>query len=279
MDKKSLRKTRGDSSTQKALLRGAFLCLVGCASLAAAAQMVTPTGDQKNSKPSDGEVLNYLVTYQWGPIYLEVGDVEFSTHLISTSTDTLWQFNGWGTSRPHWNWFYPVDSRYQSSTTAQFLPREFSRKGIEGRHHYDRIYRWENEGIALESQDSELSSQWLVLPDDSSSWRDVMTAIHWTRHIDWNALSEGAEVPLKLILDGEFHDSRLTFEGLQWWTDPRQDSTHLCWVFRPVLIDGTVFKAHDEMRVFVTADERRLPLFVETELVVGKARIYLTQEP
>ena len=31
------------------------------------------------------------------------------------------------------------------------------------------------------------------------------------------------------------------------------------------------------MRVIVTADERRLPVFVETELVVGRARIYLSQ--
>ena len=30
------------------------------------------------------------------------------------------------------------------------------------------------------------------------------------------------------------------------------------------------------MRVLVTADDRRLPIFVETELVVGHARIYLT---
>jgi hypothetical protein len=30
------------------------------------------------------------------------------------------------------------------------------------------------------------------------------------------------------------------------------------------------------MRVIVTADERRLPIFVETELVVGRARIYLS---
>jgi hypothetical protein len=31
------------------------------------------------------------------------------------------------------------------------------------------------------------------------------------------------------------------------------------------------------MRVIVTADARRLPVFVETELVVGRARIYLSQ--
>jgi hypothetical protein len=29
------------------------------------------------------------------------------------------------------------------------------------------------------------------------------------------------------------------------------------------------------MKVFVTADEKRLPIFIETELVVGAARIYL----
>ena len=230
------------------------------------------------SRPIDGEILHYLVTYQWGPIYLEVGDVEFSTHLLSAS-DTIWQFDGWGTSRPHWNWFYPVDSRYKSLSSAQFLPMQFSRIGHEGRHEYNRIYHWEKAGIRLESEDAEIDSQRLLTADGSISWRDVMTAIHWTRHIDWNKKKEGEIISLNLILDGEFHQSHMTFEGLQWWTDPRQDSTYSCWVFRPKLIDGTVFKANDEMRVFVTADERRLPLYVETELVVGKAKIYLNPPP
>lgn len=31
------------------------------------------------------------------------------------------------------------------------------------------------------------------------------------------------------------------------------------------------------MRVLVSADERRIPLYIETELVIGSAKIYLTR--
>ena len=81
---------------------------------------------------------------------------------------------------------------------------------------------------------------------------------------------------MNLILDGELHSTRLDFKGTIRHEDPRTKTETTCWEFSPTLIDGTVFKAGDQMRVRVTEDDRRLPIFVETELVVGHARIYLT---
>ena len=78
-----------------------------------------------------------------------------------------------------------------------------------------------------------------------------------------------------LLLDGEVHETFLAFEGNTEHTDPTTGASVPCWAFSPTLIDGTVLRPGDEMRVVVTADERRLPLYVETELVVGKAKIYL----
>jgi hypothetical protein len=50
-----------------------------------------------------------------------------------------------------------------------------------------------------------------------------------------------------------------------------------CWEFHPTLIDGTVFKPGDEMKVLMTADDRRLPVYIETELIVGAAKIHLSE--
>ena len=228
------------------------------------------------TQPTDGERLDYTVTYEWGPFYLEVGDVSFTTASMAYSGNQLWSFEGWGASRKHWNWFYPVNSIYASVADASLGPINFQRRGREGSHAYDRWYFLKNpEEVRWISADPELKSGTLTAQSETPL-HDVMTAVHHCRHLPWEDYHPGDTVALNLILDGELHSTRLDFKGTIRHEDPRTKTETTCWEFSPTLIDGTVFKAGDQMRVVVTADEKRLPIFVETELVVGHARIYLT---
>ena len=228
------------------------------------------------TKPTDGERLDYTVTYEWGPFYLEVGDVSFTTASMAYSGNQLWSFEGWGASRKHWNWFYPVNSIYASVADASLTPINFQRRGREGSHTYDRWYFLKSpQEVRWISADPELKSG--VLANElEAPLHDVMTAVHHCRHLPWEDYHPGDTVALNLILDGEVHSTRLDFKGTIRHEDPRTKTETTCWEFSPTLIDGTVFKAGDQMRVVVTADDQRLPIFVETELVVGHARIYLT---
>lgn len=229
------------------------------------------------TQPTDGERLDYTVTYEWGPFFLEVGDVSFTTASMAYSGNQLWSFEGWGASRNHWNWFYPVNSIYASVADAQLSPINFQRRGREGSHRYDRWYFLKNpQEVTWISSDPELESG-AVTNDLDATVYDVMTAVHHCRHLPWEDYESGDTVALHLILDGEVHSTRLDFKGTVEHKNPTTQTLVECWEFSPTLIDGTVFKAGDQMRVIVTADARRLPVLVETELVVGRAKIYLSQ--
>lgn len=228
------------------------------------------------TQPIDGERLDYTVTYQWGPLYLEVGDVSFTTSSLAYSGNQLWSFEGWGASRKHWNWFYPVNSIYASVADTTLTPINFQRRGKEGSHTYDRWYFFKNRReIKWISADRELESG-SIANDLGTTVHDVMTAVHHCRHLPWEDYQPGDTVGLNLVLDGAVHSTRIDFKGRIRHEDPTTKKETECWEFSPTLIDGTVFKAGDQMRVLVTANERRLPVLVETELVVGSARIYLT---
>jgi hypothetical protein len=45
-----------------------------------------------------------------------------------------------------------------------------------------------------------------------------------------------------------------------------------CIKFKPALIPGTIFKAGDEMIVWVSDDKNRIPLLVETPILVGSIK-------
>ena len=165
------------------------------------------------TKPTDGERLDYTVTYEWGPFYLEVGDVSFTTASMAYSGNQLWSFEGWGASRKHWNWFYPVNSIYASVADAQLSPINFQRRGQEGSHTYDRWYFLKNpQEVRWISADPELKSGALA-NELEAPLHDVMTAVHHCRHLPWEDYHPGDTVALNLILDGEVHSTRLDFRG------------------------------------------------------------------
>jgi hypothetical protein len=42
-----------------------------------------------------------------------------------------------------------------------------------------------------------------------------------------------------------------------------------CIKFKPLLIAGTIFSGGEEMTVWVTDDERKIPVYIKTPIVVG----------
>jgi hypothetical protein len=51
-----------------------------------------------------------------------------------------------------------------------------------------------------------------------------------------------------------------------------KSGTYNCIVFKPLLIKGTVFKGGEEMTVYVTDDENKIPVLVKSPILIGDIR-------
>ena len=236
-------------------------------------------GASKGTLPfADGEQLSYNLVYQWGLLWVPAGRVTFSVKdtLINESVGGF-HFQGDGASLETWDWFYKVRSRYASVCDSACNPLKFERSGQEGSYIYDRTYDiYPGDSARFYRNDpSKESMNWPIALGDTCAY-DVISAIYRVRSIDFANLNVGDSLPLRLILDGAVHDIHITYAGIKAWKDPRTGKKYRCHLIRPDLIEGTIFKAGDSMKVFVSDDRRKIPLYIETDLVVGKARIFLT---
>jgi hypothetical protein len=50
-----------------------------------------------------------------------------------------------------------------------------------------------------------------------------------------------------------------------------------CILFSAVLDRGTMFKAGEELLVWVSNDKARIPIMIEAKITVGSIKIYLTE--
>lgn len=225
---------------------------------------------------SKGETLRYELNYNWGFIWVKAGWVEFNVN------DTLYKgkkhlrFRGHGSSFKNWDWFYKVRSAYTSITDFGLQPVYFSRKGVEGSHYYNEDYYRDRQTVSIKKRDEKgrLSTSELSVSECAF---DVISAVYYCRTIDYQKLLPGTVIPLDLYLDGANHNTHLRYKGLELWEHPESKKTTRCIVFKPSLLEGTVFKKGENMTVYVTDDKQMVPIYIETELKVGKAKIYLTE--
>ena len=51
-----------------------------------------------------------------------------------------------------------------------------------------------------------------------------------------------------------------------------------CWSFTPVVQEGRIWKDDSDLTVYVSADERRIPVLVTSDLLIGSIRLELTAD-
>ena len=100
---------------------------------------------------------------------------------------------------------------------------------------------------------------------------DVLSMIYVARNLDYSGLKKGEKIPIKIFLDNETHDSYIEFLGIK-NLKIKDVGEFRCIVFSPLLIEGTIFNSGNGMTVYVTDDQNRIPLLIETPILVGSIR-------
>lgn len=224
-----------------------------------------------------GEVIEYELNYNWGLLWLSAGDATFEVLKPKKDPSSYYHLRGIGKSRESWDWFYKVYSIYESYTDEKLIPYRSSRMGDEGSHYYNDTYTVEGDSVYFTSYDQAENVKRKNKTKLLDCALDVTTAVYYCRTLDFDKLEPNEIIDLNMYLDGSMEDTYVRYLGVENWTDPRSKETIECLVLKPNLIDGSVFKSGENMTVYVRNDEHKVPVYIETKLVVGKAKIYLTK--
>lgn len=267
----------GNPKILKPLSRGFFLLLFSLICIASFCFLYQPVyGQEKLNIPNFevGEKLEYELVYQWGLIWSRAGTVRFTVADTVVDGQRFYKFDGHGSSYSHWNWFYEVDSRYTSFADMELNTQQFTRIGKEGSHLYNRLYDVKQDGIHYTNYSAKRDTVYKLMKTALGT-RDVITAMYYCRTLDFSNMAVNDTIPLNFFLDGEFFPSYLRYMGEAVWEHPKTGQQFDCYVFKPKLIEGTVFKSGENMTVYATRDELKIPIYIETDLVVGKAKVFL----
>ena len=175
---------------------------------------------------------------------------------------------GTGKTAPFCDWFFKVRDLYETHIDQQsVLPIEFIRNVNEGGYLINQHYLFNH----LQNKVSSGDSTYYI----SDFTQDMLSAFFYARTFSKDVLMSSPkntfEIPI--FVDEESYNIKVSYLGNQLietnWG--RVD----CMVFKPFMQQGRVFENEEEMKIWVTDDENRILVRVETTIWAGTIRAEL----
>ncbi len=206
-----------------------------------------------------GEQAIYDIHY--GPVYAGRAYFTILDSLVMIRGRPYYSLAVVGKTLPIWDWFYKVRDYYVSiADTHTLRPLYARRKVYEGGYTaFEQIFFNHEKGYLI-INDS------IRLPTPSAVY-DLLSMVYLGRRADFSRLVPGQTYPLRIVLDGEVLPVSAQYVGTG--TVSIRGQTYPCYIVKPKLVPGRVFKEQDDMTVYISRDERQVVLRIESAIFVG----------
>lgn len=218
----------------------------------------------------EGEDLHYSVKYG----FIEAGKARLTVEPGPTYNHRpTWKVVGSGRSLRAFDWAFRVRDHYETHIDQEGLfPHLFIRRVSEGGYRLERDIEFDPaKRTSVTTQNGRREHHRLP-----AFCQDVVSAFYYARNLPIERMSMGDLIEIPTLIDGKIHSLRARLTGRS------QVKVKLgkfdCWSFTPVVQKGRIWKDESDLTVYVSADERRIPVLITSDLLIGSIRLELTDD-
>lgn len=214
----------------------------------------------------NGEQIVYTIFYNVLGFYVNAGNAKFSTGKKIYNSREVYHAVGEGTSNSSYDWIFKVRDRYESFfTTDNLKPLKFIRDINEGNYKkYQEVY------FDHQSNTAKTDKGLFPVPEQV---QDVISAVYFARNINYNKYKPGDKIPFNMFLDNKVYNMYIKYEGKE--TIKTKYGKFKTVKLKPLLLKGSIFTGGEKMSIWVTDDNNRIPVRIETPIRVGSIKVEL----
>ena len=218
----------------------------------------------RNNSFHAGESLSLIVFYNALGIYINAGTANITVNSERLFNKPVFHIVGTGSTNSKYDWIFKVRDRYETYIdTATLQPYKFIRNVNEGGYRkYENITFNQTANTAITTQGV------FKVPNCIN---DVVGAVYYARNIDFDKYKPGDRIPFFMFLDNEVYNMYIRYEGKQ--TVKTRYGKFRAIKFKPLLLKGTIFEGGEKMTVYVSDDANKIPLRIESPLLVGSVKV------
>ncbi len=220
----------------------------------------------KNNAFKEGEKLRYRVTYGFmdaGEAILEVkptskkGQNRSLHHTVATGR-TLGGFNA----------FYKVRDVYESYIDKKsIMPWYFKRDVNEGGYIIKQDYTFKHNVKKVNNGTKDFNVK--------MGTQDMISTFYKARTLNFKGLKKGQAYAFDVFMDDEIYNMKIKYVGDE--EIKIRKGKFKCHKFVPIVVKGRYFENNEDVQVWVTADENRIPVLVKAKIPVGTVKLHLVE--
>lgn len=221
-----------------------------------------------------GEKVDFILHYKWGSINTDVGTATVTLDSLTFNGQEAFRCSVFGKTKKFYDVFFKVREDFNSWFTRDGLkPLKFTRDTYEGGYEARNTYLYEWDAaepyIAADVYTSNLGQKSMQLPLTPCTY-DLPALFFFARNMDMDNVVPGKRYPMTFAIDEEVYNVYFILYGPE-TIKVKGLGTVETIRFAAKLLEGEVFKGEEDMTIWVTADENRLPVYFEAPLRVGVA--------
>jgi hypothetical protein len=163
-------------------------------------------------------------------------------------------------SLPSFSWIYRVEDRYLTLIdTETIAPWRFEQYIREGSYKRDFVADFDQVNNVAYTTEGEFPIPEYV--------HDIMSAFYYARTFDFSGFQRGDYITLYNFYKDKSHELRVKFLGRQ--ELEVKAGTFRTVVLEPLVKEGGLFKSEGRIVIWLTDDERKIPVRVNTKVIIG----------
>lgn len=226
-----------------------------------------------------GERMEFLIHYQWGRINTDVGTAAVTLDSLTYNGQKAFLCSASGRTSKWFDLVFKVREDFKSWFTRDGLvPLKFTRDTYEGGYVARNTYYYNRNAaephILADVYSSKRGQRFLELPLTRCTF-DLPALFFFARNMDFDAVEPDIKYPMTFAIDDDIYNVYFVLYGRE-TVKVKGLGTVKTIKFAAKLLEGEVFKGEEDMLIWVTDDENRLPVYFEAPLIVGLASGRLT---
>jgi hypothetical protein len=219
----------------------------------------------KNEAFNYGEKLEYKVGYKF--ITAGNGSIEIMPKPIVRQNRNSYDVRFQVSSLKSLEWLYRINNQYRSVIDVDgIFTWEFQQRNREG--NYRRDFR-----AVFDQVNNFATVKEKVYPVPEYT-QDIISAFFYVRTMDLASMPNGTKFSLNNFVDDSTYTLGVQIHRRE--TVTVDAGTFDCIVIEPLVVEGGLFKSEGSILIWLTNDERKIPVKVATRILIGFVSAELT---
>lgn len=220
----------------------------------------------ENKAFREGEVLKFKLHY--GFINAGLGELRVMDRAVNVGGKECLHVVATGRSISSFDWFFKVRDKFETYIDKQaMVPWKFAKDVYEGGYAFKDAYRFDHHSNVVHVNEK----QQFQVPHYT---QDIVSSFYFARTLDFKNARKGDTFEVPMFMDNELHRFKFRFVGRE-IVDLGIGKFRVM-VFMPLVMKGRVFKHEEDLIVYVSDDENKIPLQIKANILIGSVKMTIT---